>query len=154
MHLGSPLNLNFLLLLRSLLPMLLSLLSLSDLNLLIQRGEGSKKGKRWLRLEDLVQPAKTRLSKLRSNKRLATCHNEAWRADTQPPEPQAWLPAPMLDGEPLREDASLRDFNGGIGCHVASTMKETLLLPKDMSELWNIRKNEIFLNCKRYLGIV
>ena len=76
------------------------------------------------------------------------------RADTQPPEPQAWLPAPMLDGEPLREDASLRDFNGGIGCHVASTMKETLLLPKDMSELWNIRKNEIFLNCKRYLGIV
>ena len=26
------------------------------------------------------------------------------------PEPQAWLPAPMLHGEPLIDDASLRDF--------------------------------------------
>ena len=76
------------------------------------------------------------------------------RADTQPLEPQAWLPTPMLSGEPLREDASLRDFNEGIGCHVASAMEEALLLPKDMSKLWNIRKNKVFLNCKRYLGIV
>ena len=76
------------------------------------------------------------------------------RADTQPPEPQAWLPAPMLDGEPLKEDASLKDFNGGIGCHVALTMEEALLLPKDMFELQNIKKNEVFLNCKRYLGMV
>ena len=60
----------------------------------------------------------------------------------------------MLGGEPLRDDASLRDFNGGIGCHVASTVEEALLLPKDMSELWNIRKNEVFLNCKRYLSMV
>ena len=76
------------------------------------------------------------------------------RSDTQPPDSQAWLPAPMLGGEPLRDDASLRDFNGGIGCHVASAVEEALLLPKDMSELRNIRKNEVFLNCKRYLGIV
>ena len=69
MRLGSPLNLNFLLFLRSLLPMLVSLLSLSDLNLLIQRREGSRKGKRWSRLEDLVQLVKTRLS-------------EAWREQT------------------------------------------------------------------------
>ena len=60
----------------------------------------------------------------------------------------------MLGGEPLREDASLRDFNGGIGCHVASAVEEPLLLPKDMSKLRNIRKNEVFLNCKRYLGMV
>ena len=60
----------------------------------------------------------------------------------------------MLGGEPLRDDASLRDFNGGIGCHVALAMDEALLLPKDMSELRNIKKNEVFLNCKRYLGMV
>ena len=60
----------------------------------------------------------------------------------------------MLGGEPLREDASLRDFNRGIGCHVALAVEKTLLLPKDMSELWNIRKNDVFLNCKRYLGMV
>ena len=76
------------------------------------------------------------------------------RAGTQPLESQAWLLAPMLGGEPLRDDASLRDFNGGIGCHVASAMEEALLLPKDMFELQNIRKNEVFLNCKRYLGMV
>ena len=39
--------------------------------------------------------------------------------DVQLPEPQAWLPAPMLGGKPLMDDASIRDINGGIGCHVA-----------------------------------
>ena len=76
------------------------------------------------------------------------------RADNQPPEPQAWLPTSMLGGEPLRDDASLRDFNGDIGCHVASALEEALLLPNDMAELRNIRKNKVFLNVKRYLGMV
>ena len=48
----------------------------------------------------------------------------------QLPEPQAWLPAPILGGEPLTDDASIRDYNGGIGCHVASVLEETLLLPR------------------------
>ena len=60
----------------------------------------------------------------------------------------------MLDGEPLRDDASLRNFNGGIGCHVASTLEGALLRPNDMAKLRNIRKNEVFLNLKRYLGMV
>ena len=50
--------------------------------------------------------------------------------DVQLPEPQAWLPAPMLGGEPLTDDASIRDFNEGIGFHVASVLEETLLLPE------------------------
>ena len=54
------------------------------------------------------------------------------REEVQLPEPQAWLPTPMLGGEPLIDDASIRDYNGGIGCHVASVLEETLLLPKDM----------------------
>ena len=76
------------------------------------------------------------------------------RADTQPPEPQAWLPAPILGCESLMDDASIRDFNRGIGCHVASALEQTLLLPKDMVKLRGLRKNEIFLNAKRYLGMV
>ena len=32
---------------------------------------------------------------------------------TTQPEPQAWLPTPMLHGEPLIDSASLRDFKGG-----------------------------------------
>ena len=76
------------------------------------------------------------------------------RADTQPSEPQAWLPAPMLDSEPLRDDASIKDFNGSIGCHVASALEQSLLLPKDMVVLRVLRKKEVFLNAKRYLGMV
>ena len=60
----------------------------------------------------------------------------------------------MLGGEPLIDDASIRDYNGGIGCHVASMLEETLLLPKDMVELRGLRRNEVFLQTKRFLGIV
>ena len=60
----------------------------------------------------------------------------------------------MLGGEPLTEDASIRDYNGGIGCHVASVLEETLLLPKDMVELRGLRRNEVFLQTKRFLGMV
>ena len=76
------------------------------------------------------------------------------RSDIQPLEPQAWLPTPMHGGEPLRDDASIKDFNGGIGCHIASAVEEALLLPKDMAEIKNARKNELILNNKRYLGMV
>ena len=57
------------------------------------------------------------------------------REGNQPYESRAWLPAPMLNGEPLREDASIRSFNVGTGCHVASTLEEALLLPNDMAKL-------------------
>ena len=60
----------------------------------------------------------------------------------------------MHSGEPLRDDASIRDFNGGIGCHVASAIEEALLLPKDMAEIKNMRKNELVLDNKQYLGMV
>ena len=76
------------------------------------------------------------------------------RGEVQQPEPQAWLLAPMLGGEPLTDDALIRDYNGGIGCHVASVLEETLLLPKDMVELRGLRRNEVFLQAKRFLGMV
>ena len=60
----------------------------------------------------------------------------------------------MHGGEPLRDDASIRDFNDGIRCHIASAVEEALLLPKDMAELKNTRKNELIFNNKRYLGMV
>ena len=60
----------------------------------------------------------------------------------------------MLGGESLTDDASIRDYNGGIGCHVASVLEETLLLPKDMVELRGLKRNEVFLQVKRFLGMV
>ena len=60
----------------------------------------------------------------------------------------------MLGGEPLTDDASIRDYNGGIGCYVASVLEETLLLPRDMVVLRGLRRNEVFLQTKRFLGMV
>ena len=60
----------------------------------------------------------------------------------------------MLNSEPLRDNTSIRDFHGGDGCHVASALEEALLLPNDMAELQSIRRHEVFLNLKRYLGMV
>ena len=93
----------------------------------------------------------------RTTKQQKTSHapsRGAERADNQFLEPQAWLPDPMLSGEPLMDDASIRDFNGGIGCHVASALEQTLLLPKDMVELRGFRRSEVFLHTKRFLGMV
>ena len=59
----------------------------------------------------------------------------------------------MLNGEPLRDNVSIRDFHGGDGCHVASVLEEALLVPNDMAELRSIRMHEVFFNLKRYLGM-
>ena len=93
----------------------------------------------------------------RPSKQQRTSHapsRESERGDVQLPEPQAWLPTPMLGDEPLTDDASIRDFNGGIGCHVASVLEETLLLPRDMVELREFKRSEVFLHTKRFLGMV
>ena len=52
------------------------------------------------------------------------------------------------------DDASLRDFQGGEGIYVADALERTLLLPTDMDELRGVRRQEVFLNIKRYLGMV
>ena len=93
----------------------------------------------------------------RATKQQKTSHapsQGAERADSQFPKPHAWLPAPMLGGEPLMDDASIRDFNRGIGCNVASALEQTLLLPKDMVELRGFRRSDVFLHTKTFLGIV
>ena len=49
--------------------------------------------------------------------------------------PPAWLPAPMLNREPLLATASIRDFQGGIAGYVADVVEQALLLLEDMAEL-------------------
>ena len=60
----------------------------------------------------------------------------------------------MLHREPLKDNASLKDFNKGKGIYVADALERSLLLPVDMADLKNLRRQEIFLNMKRYLGMV
>nr|XP_023898017.1 myosin-4-like [Quercus suber] len=68
-------------------------------------------------------------------------------------EAQAWLPAPMLHREPLMDDASLRNFRGGEGAYTADALKRSLLLPADMAQLEGLKRQEVILSMKRYLGM-
>ena len=52
------------------------------------------------------------------------------------------------------DNASLRDFQKGEGTYVADALERSLLLPVDMAELKNLRRQEVFLSMKRYLGMV
>ena len=52
------------------------------------------------------------------------------------------------------DNASLKDFRGGEGVYVADTLERSLLLPADMAELGGLRRQEVFLSIKRYLGMV
>ena len=58
----------------------------------------------------------------------------------------------MLHGEPLTDNASLKDFRGGEGTYVADALERSLLLPADMAKLRGLRRQEVFLIMKRYLG--
>ena len=60
----------------------------------------------------------------------------------------------MLHGEPLTDNASLRDFNKGEGTYVADAVERSLLLPVDMEDLRNLQSKKLFLSMKRYLCMV
>ena len=70
------------------------------------------------------------------------------------PKPHTWLLVPMLHGEPLMDNASFRDFNKGEGTYMADALERSLLLPADMADLKTLRRQEVFLSMKRYLGMV
>ena len=52
------------------------------------------------------------------------------------------------------DNTSLRDFNKGEGTYVADAVERSLLLPVDMADLKNLRRQELFLSMKRYLSMV
>ena len=52
------------------------------------------------------------------------------------------------------DNASLKDFRGGEGAYMADALERSLLLPANMAELGNLRRQEVFLSIKRYLGMV
>ena len=79
----------------------------------------------------------------RTSKQMEIMHQGQDKEVTTQPEPQALLLAPMLHGEPLMDSASLRDFKGGgEGTYVVDALERSLLLPADMAELGNLRRQE------------
>ena len=59
-----------------------------------------------------------------------------------------------MDGAPLLEDASIRDFQRGTAGYVVNVVEQSLLLPKDMADLRSMRQFEVFLELKRDLAMV
>ena len=90
----------------------------------------------------------------RASKQLKIMHQGQEKEVTTQSEPQAWLPAPMLHREPLMDNASLRDFRRGEGTYMADVLERSLLLPTDMAEFRGLRRQEVFLSIKRYLGMI
>ena len=90
----------------------------------------------------------------RAQKQLKIGHQSKGKGIEAQSASSAWLPAPMLHGEPLVENASMRNLGDGEGGYVADALGRTLLLPTDMEELKNMRMQEVFLSTKRYLGMV
>ena len=52
------------------------------------------------------------------------------------------------------DNTSFRDFNKSKGIYVADALERSLLLLDDMADLKNLRRQELFLSMKRYLGMV
>lgn len=65
-----------------------------------------------------------------------------------------WNPIFELDDSRLSEDASIHNFDCGRGAYVANAVEQALLLPKDMDELWSLKKHELYLSMKRDLALV
>ena len=52
------------------------------------------------------------------------------------------------------DNASLKDFRGGEGAYMANVLERSLLLSVNMAEFVGLRRQEVFLSIKRYLGMV
>ena len=59
-----------------------------------------------------------------------------------------------VDSAPIAWDASLRHYHGGHAGHVAETLEQPLLLPKDMETYKSFTHPEFFLSLKRDLAMV
>ena len=90
----------------------------------------------------------------RPSKQLRLGGQHKGKETVQQSEAQAWLPAAMLHGQPLMDDATIRESRGGEGALVADALEKSLFLPADMAELRSMSRPEVALNLKRYLGMV
>ncbi|XP_030924213.1 titin homolog [Quercus lobata] len=69
-----------------------------------------------------------------------------------PRHPPQSSPQPALPN--AAEQKRCREQKGKEVADTTSAIEETLLLPKDMAEIKNMRKNELILDNKRYLGML
>ena len=65
-----------------------------------------------------------------------------------------WSPKFEVDDVPIAWDTSIRHYHGGHAGHVAETLEQPLLLPKDMKAYRRFDQQKLFLSLKRDLAMV
>ena len=111
-----------------------------------------QKGKGVMGTGQTLPPRKDEVQ--RAAKQAKTGQRETEKRSDPPVGPLVWLPALMLNREPLLANASICDFQGGTASYVIDAEEQALLLPEVMAEWRGMRRHEVFLNLKRYLAMV
>ena len=65
-----------------------------------------------------------------------------------------WSPKLEVDGVVIAWDTSIRHYHGGHVGHVAETLEQPLLFPKDMEAYRHFGQQELFLSLKKDLAMV
>ena len=68
--------------------------------------------------------------------------------------PRIWSPKLELDGVPLAWNTSVRNYQGGQAGHIAETLEQPLLLPRDMEAYRRFGQQKLFLSIKRDLAMI
>ena len=66
-------------------------------------------------------------------------------AEVRPPNP-TWTSQLELDEATVPWNSSIREFQRGNAQHIANTLEQPLLLPKDMAALKNLKQQDPFLS--------
>ena len=111
-----------------------------------------QKGKKVMGVGQTLPPCEEEIQ--RASKQAETGQRGAEKRSNLQVGPLAWFPTPMLNGEPLLANASIRDFQRGTADYVTDAVEQALLLLEDMVELRDMRRHEVFLSLKRYLAMV
>ena len=65
-----------------------------------------------------------------------------------------WSPRLEVDGAAIPWNASVREYQSGHSAHVAESLEQPLLLPKDMEALRKLKQHNFFLSLKRDLALI
>lgn len=120
-----------------------------------KRGPGGKSSAKTEEGEIADPPNKdTRTGKEHSKKPAHTMTSKESSGDLSR-KTSIWRPTFTLSsGNPVLDDANLRDPKKGSSNLVAECLEKALCLPEDMAELRSFRKRELFLSLKQDLGKV
>ena len=67
---------------------------------------------------------------------------------------RVWSPQLEVDEATILCNASVREYQRGHSAHVAETLEQPLLLPKDRDALRKLKQHDLFLSLKRDLALV